>query len=771
MGSWIVRRKKVVAGCAILVAMVCIPGMHRLTFTDNIRIFFSSDNPQYKALERVRDIFARSETLFFTLAPQEGDIFQREFLTVLAALTEATEMLPYAANAYSFLGYPVMQGEDNELLLRALVDDPATLTQKDLNALRQKTLENPMLLHHLVAPDGSAASIFVRIPVPAQQDDASPAIVHAALTLRDQFRKEHPDITFHVTGELLFAHNFIWTGIRDLFLLGPPMFLVMCLLIGMVLRSSNAVIATITVMTAAVGSAMGIAGWMGIQLSIISAGAAGLIFTLAVADCIHIVQAVFTYMREGVPRMQAIAKALDVNLRPVFLTSLTTMIGFLSLNTIDSPPFRALGNIIAIGVVAAFFFSITLLPALLATLPLRVGPDQPDAVRAFMRKLALMTQERECLIRTSMLAVSGVAVLGMLHLYVDGHFQEMFSPRMELRRAADFQMRHMQVASSIVHAIPAEENGGVYEPAFMQMIDQFAQWYRQQPGVLHTMAPSDTVKRIHRALHADDPAEERIPDQRDVIAQCLLLYEIGLPAGDSLDGQIDPTRRVAALRVLTERLTVPEWLDLDARARDWLQKHGFDPAQAAGASPDIIWAHVTQQNVRNMYRSKLMVLVIISVILMLALRNPALGLIGMVPNLLPLVITFGIWGYTTGAVGLAVTAVGTMTLGIVVDDTIHMLCRYDASRKKLRLPPYLAMQHVLTNVGASLTITSIALIGGFLILATSPFEMTSILGRMSALVIAIALVYDLLLVPTLLPAMERWGIISLGKETTTNEES
>ncbi len=741
----------------------------RLTFGDNISIFFGSDNKQFEAVERTREIFGRSETIFFTLAPHTGDVFQQGFLDVLAALTEASEMLPYAAHAYSFLRYPVIRGTEDALRIHEMAEDPANPVQQDLTTLRNEIMENEMLRHYLVAPDGRAASIFVRLTVPPAVEKTPAEVARAAVALQNRFSAKHPDITFHVAGELLFAHAFMRTGLRDLFWLGPPMFVVMCLLIGIVLRSSAAVFATVTVMTAAVGSAMGITGWMGIQLSIISAGAAGLIFTLAVADCIHIVQAVFTYMREGATRLQAIARALDVNLRPVFLTSLTTMIGFLSLNMIDSPPFRALGNIIAIGVALAFFFSTTLLPALLAIMPLRVGPEQPDLVRTAMHQVAMFSQRREYFVRNTLLLAAVVASVGIGRLSVEGHFQEMFSRRLALRRAADFQVHHMGVASSIIHALSAEQQGGVHEPAFMQTLDQFAQWYREQPGVLHAMSPSDTVKRIHRALHADDPAAARIPDQRELIAQCLLLYEMGLPAGHSLEGQIDPTRQIAALRVLTGKLTVNEWLDLDARAQNWLRENAPPAMQGAGASPDIIWAHLTQRNVHAMYRSKLMVLVIISAILVVALRNPILGIISMIPNLLPLFVTFGVWGLLTGSVGLAVTAVGAMTLGIVVDDTIHVLCRYEAARRLDGLPPPLAMQHVLTTAGASLVITSIALIGGFAILATSPFEMTAVLGRMSVLVIALALIYDLLFLPTVLLAMERRGIISLAKNPPANK--
>jgi len=159
-----------------------------------------------------------------------------------------------------------------------------------------------------------------------------------------------------------------------------------------------------------------------------------------------------------------------------------------------------------------------------------------------------------------------------------------------------------------------------------------------------------------------------------------------------------------------------------------------------GASPSIMFAHIGKRNIISMLTGTTVALILISVILIIALKSIKYGLISLIPNLFPAGVAFGIF-----------TA---MTLGIVVDDTIHFMSKYIRARKEKGLDSQQAVRYAFKNVGVALWVTSAVLISGFMILAQSNFELNSGMGLMTSIIIAVALVLDFLLLPPLLMAID-----------------
>ncbi|MDE0007584.1 MAG: MMPL family transporter, partial [Gammaproteobacteria bacterium] len=284
-------------------------------------------------------------------------------------------------------------------------------------------------------------------------------------------------------------------------------------------------------------------------------------------------------------------------------------------------------------------------------------------------------------------------------------------------------------------------------------VDAFAEWYRGQPEVVHVQAFPDIMKRLNRNMHGDDPAFHRLPDDAELAAQYLLLYELSLPFGNDLNDRIDIAKSATRMTVVVRSLSSQAQRELDARAVAWLRANAPDLAtEASGVS--IVFAHLSQRNIESMLRGTILAMALISLILVVVFKSVRLGLASLLPNFVPAAMAFGLWGYLVGQVGLAASVVTAMAFGIIVDDTIHFLSRYLRARRENLAPPE-AVRAAFRRVGPALWTTTAILSLGFLVFATSGFALSWALGLLITITILFALLADFLLLPPLLMAIDR----------------
>jgi predicted RND superfamily exporter protein len=543
---------------------------------------------------------------------------------------------------------------------------------------------------------------------------------------------------------------------KDIRTLIPVMFLVIILVLALLLRSFTGTISTLLMILLSIVTAAGAAGWLGIRLTPPSASAPTMILTLAVADSVHLLITFLQRMRRGDARIDAMRESLRINLQPIFLTSVTTAIGFLSMNFSDAPPFRDLGNIVAIGVLAAFFYTIAILPALMLLLPLRVKPAHNGTLAAMDGLADFVVRWRKPVL-TVMSLVTIVLVLHIKDNELNDEFVKYFDNTVAFRTDTDFTVDNLTGLYSISYSLKAAEPGGISEPEFQRKLEEFANWYRQQPEVLHVSSLSDTMKRLNKNLHRDEQEWYRIPEQRDLAAQYLLLYEMSLPYGLDLNNQINVDKSATKLDASLRSISSNSTIAVEQRAQAWLAENAPESMQVHGASPTLMFSHIGERNIRSMLGGTTIALVLISIILMAALRSVRIGLISLVPNLVPAGLAFGLWGMLVGEVGLALSVVTGMTLGIVVDDTVHFLSKYLRARREEGLSSADAVRYAFHTVGTALWTTSIVLMAGFLILTQSHFKLNSGMGLMTAITIGFALIADFLLLPTLLMTLDKRG--------------
>lgn len=757
VGDWAVRYRWWIILLTVPVIVLAALGIRNLRINNDTRVFFGEKNPQYKALKALENTFSKEQSVLFIVAPKDGDVFTRQTLTAISELTEAAWQIPHSARVNSVSNFQYTRGEGEDLIVEGLVRDPADMSDAEIDTARTVALSEQTIISRIISDSGHVAGVFVGLAMPAEDRGATPEVARAAGRILEDIEDRYPEIDFYLTGSVMVDQAFGEASKRDFSTLAPVMFATMAVLIGVALRSFFGVLAALVVIGLSMLTGLGLAGWLGIPLTAASVSAPGLILTLAVADCVHILSTMLHLMREGMPRNQAIARAMQINLQAVFLTSITTIIGFLSLNFSESPPFRDLGNMVGIGVTAAFFCSILLLPALMAVLPCSAGPDQKNHIRIHCDRLAGFVIRKSSALLWSMVALGIVTSLGMFRLELNDNFLTYFDRTFSFRRATDFLIENLGGWDLIEYPLSSGESGAIADPNYLMTLDRFAQWYRQQPKVIHVGTISDMMKRLNRDMHGGDEAYYRIPDSRELAAQYLLFYELSLPFGHDLNHVIDVDREAARFTVMFESMSAKELHQIDAKALQWLKANAPAHMQISGTGLSLIWADITHRNIRSMLKGSFGALFLISVIMTMALRSLKLGVISLVPNLLPPAMAFGVWGYIDGQVGLALSVVVAMTIGIVVDDTVHYLSKYDRARREHGMNPEQAVRYAFATVGTAMWVTTVALVVGFSLLTLSHYRMSSEMGMMCAIVIALALLMDFLLLPTLLLKLDRRG--------------
>ena len=747
-------RRLVILATLVLVAAAS-SGIAFLEFSANYRIFFDEDNPQLLALEALENTYGKNENIVFLIVPDDGDATSQSALSAAAWLTEAAWYTPFSRRVDSLANFQHTTADGDDLYVRDLVD-PQELTRAEARSrIRSIASSDPRIAGSILARNGDVSVVNVTVELPEEGLlEAVAEVAEFARSVAAEAEERFPDVDLRIVGTVMINQTFVEASIDSQMIFLPASLLLMALTLGVVTRGWAGVAATGTVIVFSILASIGLGAWVGLPFSPPISPAPTIVLMIVVANCVHLLVSLQQRLRAGDSRHEAIVESVRLNLHPVFLASLTTALGFLSMNFSEVPPYRHLGNFVAFGIAASFILSVTFLPALLSLLPIRAPKERRLRGPTMTRVADTVLRYRRPLL-WGWLAVVVAMALAIPRNELNDVLVHFFDESVEFRQDTDFMDERLSGNTLLEYSLEASTEGGVTDPRFLAEVSSFADWYREQPPVRHVAVITDTFRQLNKSMHGDDPAAYRIPESQELAAQYLLLYELSLPQGLNLNNQIDRSRSATRVTISAETLDTREVLDLNARAEAWLAENATHVAGVNSTGPAALFAWIGQRNIRAMLVGTMVVLLAISAILLFALRSVRLGLISIVPNVIPAVLGFGVWGLTVGQVGLSLSVVVAMTIGIVVDDTVHFLSKYRRARREYGQGPEDAVRYAFDTAGRALFATTVVLVAGFLIFAFSPFVPTAQVGVLTAMIIAFALVADLSLLPALLTAVDR----------------
>ncbi|MDE0519201.1 MAG: MMPL family transporter, partial [Candidatus Dadabacteria bacterium] len=675
----IVTRRWLTILLSLLVMLVLAAGAARLIVVDvDFRNHFGESDPHLLALEQLEETYALSDVALVAVAPHNGTVFTKDALVAIEELTEQLWRTPYATRVDSISNYTHSEGLEDELVVEPLIEEAGSLSDTDIERIKDIALGTQEVAGRFISRDEKVAGLVVSIVLPDENRELTKREVTDYLyeTVADA-RGKYTSIDYHLLGGLI-LNRVIGDALDDETAILGPIALGTMLLVALVLiRSIWGTLAIVLMILAVIPSALGFAGWTGLRLFGESGAALFVLMAVTVAHSVHIIEGMAGGLRQGMTKAEAAVHAVRVNVWPVFLTSFTTSIGFLSLNFVDMPPFRVMGNIVAFGSMCAFVFSVTLLPAFLSVLPVRARKMRENRLDFFDRLSRFVISYRTILLCFFGI-VTIVLVAGIFKIELRENWLEVMDESYEFRRSADFLSKNFPGVETYEYSLDSGREGAVTDIEYLKQVEAFSDWYREQPEFVHIFSIADIMKRLNKNLHGDNPDYYALPDDPELAAQYLLLYEFSLPIGRDLNNLIDHDRRATRVTVSVKSMSSKEKIDLDNRARAWLQKNA--PSMETGATGiSIVGSHSIQRNIENMLQGTFVAMAIVSLLLFSIFRSIRLGLVSLIPNFLPAAMAMGLWGHLVGEVGVPAAVVTAIAFGIIVDDTIHFMTKYTDS--------------------------------------------------------------------------------------------
>lgn len=759
LGLSVARSPWIYLALPLLLVLALIAGLSLLKFNVDYRVFFAKENPQLVAFNQIQDNFSASEKLLLVYTPSSGDVFTPTALQTIKVATAELWKTPYSTRVDSISNFQRTQAQDDDLEVNNLIPDDLVLNPENLALIKNYALHEPMLVNRLISAESDVTGLLVTINKPGHSPKEAASIVAHGHQVEALIKQMDPGARVDLTGMIMMSNTFSESARADMMTLLPLMLLIVVIGLRYFLQSWKACIGIMLVILFSALGGMGAGGWMGIQLSSPSAVAPMVIMTIAVAHSVHIANTFLRLQFHGLDPHNS-DRSIAENLKPMLIAGVTTLIGFVTMNFSDVPPYHDLGNIVAVGVTLATLLSLSFLPAFLQLTNARPRGELLVNRLIIPPLLKLVTQHSI----TTLVLIGGSAVGLILFIgnnSLNDEFVEYFDKSTAFRVATDYTDEHLTGIYSVELAITRKGSESASDPALLTELDNFEVWLLAQPEVRHVTSISDTFKQINQNMHGGAAEHYRLPESTELASQYLLMYEMSLPFGLDVSDRLSMDRQSTRVVVTLHNISSSEMLALENRIQQHI-KTLYPQWEALCASPMLMFAHIGQKNIKSMMVGILVALLLISAALAVTLRSVRFGLLSLLPNLVPILAVFGLWGLFVGELGLSMALVGGMCLGVVVDDTVHFLSRYIRVRKQ-GMEGSEALGQVLAHSGAPIIITSLLLAAGFLLLGTSSFKLNSDLGTATGLIIIMALVFDLLAVPAWLAWSTRTNLGTIVK--------
>lgn len=739
---------------SILITVCAFMGFKYFIFDASPRSYFIDGHAPYERFVALEDTYGRDFRVFIMLSAKKGDMFSQAHAKALLETTEKAWKLPFVRRVDSIANYQFTSSQNDELYVDDFLSEDMLNQPTKLAERKQTALNDIAVVNRLISDDAKHAGIILSLTVDGSDQDGEDALVTEAYALEEAIKQQYPSIDVAITGNLVSTYHSRKIASRDIAIMVPTMFLLMFILIGALLRSISTVFVALSVAMFAGIGALGLGAMFGIEFSMLAVNALIISITVAVAHCIHIFTQFFTELKTK-PKREALATSIRINFFAISMTSLTTAIGFLSLNFNDLPPAIALGNAAAIGTGLAWLYSLTMLPALVMLLPFSPPKSEGQFLTHRMASLAEFVIKHQYSVLISMSLVTAIMIALSFSNILNDRFSEIIHEPHIFRSDTNAVDKHFGALYSAHYDLDSGASDNIADPEYLKHMDAFATYLRSQPEVKSVYSFADVIKRLNQSMHNDDPAYYKIPDSRELAAQYILLYEMSLPFGLDLSDQITMDKQRSRLLVTMPAIDTRQLKGIEERFWAWQQENMPEAMIHEGASMAIIWAHLSEDSLTNSLKGSVIALTLISLILLIVLRSLRYGIISLVPNLMPAAFGFGAWYFMSGEVGIGLTCVIIITIGIVVDDTVHFLAKYKKAMDDNHHNAPDAIRQTFRQVGPALCITTMVLAAGFLVLSLSKITGNSSLGSVTAIILFAAFILDILLLPALLLLIDK----------------
>ena len=749
LAETIIRYRPLCIIISLLILAGLGQGLSKINFNPDINAFFPENDTLTTSHLSIEDTYSSMDNAVIGIGVKEGTVFTNEVLSLIEDLTEKAWKTPHSLRVDSLSNYSYVSADGDDLYIEPFLEGSSTY---DLKTLKEKELiieEEELAYGAIISKDKKTSLINIVFDPPRKDIEAEyQESLNYVLGFLEEARKNHPEVDLIISGIVYMEYQSPMLLKAQMPKLMPTAILVILLTLFLLLRSLVAVAGSFLVILMSVVSAMGSIGFMSGDIAQPFIMVPILIATLAVADCVHLFTLYFQNLDSSRKSKEAMLESLKLNLQPLFLTSLTTAIGFLSLNLAPVEPLRGIGNGVAVGVFLAFIFTVLLLAPIVSYFNVKQSKNinfQKNIARKLGR-FSIKNYKRLLVI----VPVISCFLMAFIPLNKTNDNPLEFYSERYTTSAADSKWISQRIGGTFPVSYELNSQGIVSDPEFLREVDKFSEWLASNKEVLHVSSLSKIMKNLNKTLHGKQEEWNIIPTEPDLSAQYLFFYEMSLPYGLDLTNSISQNKESIKLVASLKELGSLEYREFAKRVENYASQNMPEDMVSIGTGTRPIFAFMSNMLITQLTYALGIGIVLITATIILFFRSLRYGMLTSVTNLLPIGVAFGIWAIVSGEISMLVGIGMGTTLGIIVDFTVHFLSKYLHARRQKNLSAEEAVEYAFETVGFALIITSFSLILGFLVLLQAFFIPIHGFVLFSSIAFLSALIIDLLLFPALL---------------------
>ena len=710
------------------------------------------DDPEYPRLKAFFEQFGYDEIV--VAAYSADNVLEKRNLKIIRKITEELGQTEGITRVLSIGNAEDVIAQSGSIeiarLLRAL---PETTAEQE--SLRTRIAENPLYKDLLVSPDGRNALFDITLDARLREDERDQVLREIDLL----FSRESDGNAYYLAGSPIGRSEVFRCMKRDFSTLLPIGMLLLILAMYAVFRNYLCVLLPFVSVSLAVIWTVGSMYVIGSELNIFSVLIPTVLFIVGTSDCVHILTQYQDCRHISRNKTEAIRETVRLMALPCVLTCVTTMVGFLSLLVCRLAPIRLFGVFCAVGLGFAFLLTFAILPiglSLADTRMLSAQKPPSDSLIGVLERLGRFDHSNRVLIVLVSMVVLVLGMYGTARLQVEtdpGKFM------VTSKVISDMHYIEREVGGFIPFFVVIEspEEDRIKDPALLRKIEKLAEFVRKQDGVDQVVSASDLIQYMNFRLHDNDPSQYRIPEDRKAVAELLFTASLSDPSG-LMTRFFDETYRKTPVAIRFRYHDFYSYQRLMDAVLPYLEaEFDSDPSvRTYVTGTNMMLARTMIPILSGLKQSLMLAGVDIFIVIILLFRSVRLGIISMVPNIIPIFLTLGTMGLFGISVNFGAVPIASIALGLAVDDTIHFMTRFrsefavDRDYRK-------AIDRTLRSTGKPILITAIILAAGFLIFLLSNFQYTRSMGMLISFTMMSAVFGDIILLPALLLVFKPLG--------------
>ena len=742
-------------GLVLIVVCLLATGLTKLTFNPDLETYFPEGHPAVIRYNEIDDMFIPTDNLIIAVHSNEGTLFNGDSLKVIEELTKKSWTIPYSVRVDSLTNYSYVKSVNDDLIVEPFIEEAEKKSIEFFEKRENLVAGEDIIYKSLISEDKktSVVSIIVDPPGPNKEDQNS-ELINYLLGFIEPIKESNENLDIRLLGNPYLDYISPRIVKAEMPVVMPLMLLLIFLIVFLMIRSYTAVLATFIVILMSLIATFGSIGILGNPLNQMVSTIPILIITLALADCIHLFSIYFQNRIKGISSKESMEKSLEMNIQPLFLTTISTCIGFLCLNFIEVTPLRDLGNAVAIGIGFAFIFTIFFIAPIVSFFEVKTASKVTKQTRFSTSVGSFILKNGNKLI-FSITSISFLILLCIPMNELDENPTQMYAEGFTSFSSDTLWLDEKLSVTFPVNFLATNEEGQVSDPDFLKILDKFSVWLEEREQVNHVTSLANNMKNLNKSMHGDDPEWKRIPENADLSAQYLFFYEMSLPMGLDLNSSISQDRKSTKISATLKDMSSNEFKEFNNEVLRYLRQNNLENMISEASSFRVIFTYMTEAIVNSLLYGLFIGILLITLIIGLFFRSYLLPALSIFPNILPIGMGFGLWGLFVGEVGFMVAVGMGSTLGVIVDFTVHFLSKYELARKEFKKSVEESVIYSFETVGFALIIMTVVLALGFSVLNLVTFIPIQDFAKFSVICFVGGLIINFLFLPNLLMKFDK----------------